>query len=516
VAPPAQREHEARVVTKIYDAVIIGSGPTGGLAAKLLSEAGLETRVVEAGPGMLEARALTTYHAARRRLGYRIDEDPAAVRRQRVQSSCYAWVYDPHAFVDDIDNPCTIEHGKPFKWLRCRRTGGRMTVRRHGLQFYRLSDLDFKAGQRDGASDTWPISLCDLAPYYERVERWMRLSGTLEALPQLPDSVLADHAVPGPGLQRLASAVARTWKDRRAIPCRTATPPIPIRDALATGRCTLQSNAVVTQVLTDPRTGLASGVRYVGRWSHREREIRTRAVVLCASSIESARLLLASATPQHPAGLANSSGLVGRYLMDHVHLGGINADMPLARSDQRPATWGYIPQFRNVGTTNREFVRGYGLQLFFERDQSAFTAFGEMLPHRDNRVSLDPDVKDKWGVPAARISCAIGDNERALMRDAANEAGAIMTAAGFKSWKLNTDISTPGLASHEVGTARMSTDPRTGVLNPFCQSWDVKNLFVMDGSCFVTQGVQNPTLTLLALAARSCHYLLESMRRREL
>ena len=503
-------------MTKNCDVVIIGSGPTGGLAAKLLSEAGLQTHVVEAGPGMLEARASTAYHVAKRRLGYRIEEDPAAVRRQRVQSSCYAWMYDPHAFVDDIDNPCTIEDGKPFKWLRCRRTGGRMTVRRHGLQFYRFSNLDFKAGERDGASASWPISLCDLTPYYERVERWMRLSGTLETLPQLPDSVLAERAVAGPGLQRLASAVGRTWKDRRAIPCRTAPPPIPIRDALATGRCTLHSNAVVTQVLTDPRTGLASGVRYVGRWSHREREIRARAVVLCASSIESARLLLASATPHHPAGLANSSGLVGRYLMDHVHLGRIDAHMRLEPADWQPATWGYIPRFQNVCANDREFVRGYGFQLFFERDQSSFTAFGEMLPHRDNRVSLDPDVKDKWGVPAARISCAIGDNERAMMRDAANEASAIMTSAGFELWRFNTHISTPGLASPEVGTARMSADPRTGVLNPFCQSWDVKNLFVMDGSCFVTQGVQNPTLTMLALAARSCDYLLESLRRRDL
>ncbi len=238
--------------------------------------------------------------------------------------------------------------------------------------------------------------------------------------------------------------------------------------------------------------------------------------MLCASSIESARLLLASATPQHPAGLANSSGLVGRYLMDHVHLGGINADMPLARAEQCAAAWAYIPRFRNVKTNGHDFVRGYGLQVFLERDQCAFTVFGETLPDRDNRVTLDPAVTDRWGVPAARISYATGVNERAMMRDAVIEARAIMTAAGFIIWRLNSEISTSGLASHEVGTARMSRDPSTGVLNDFCQSWDVRNLFVMDASCFVTQGAQNPTLTMLALAARSTDFLIESMRRGEL
>ncbi|HYV96080.1 MAG TPA: GMC family oxidoreductase, partial [Gemmatimonadaceae bacterium] len=443
---------------------------------------------------------------------YRVEEDPGAIRRQRIQSNCYAWPEDPRAFVDDVDNPYTTEPGRPFAWLRCRQVGGRMTVRRHGLQFYRFSDLDFKAGERDGASPSWPISLADVAPYYERVERWMRLRGTTERLPQLPDSVLAEQAKPNPALQRLASVIGGTWSDRRAIACRTASPPVPIVEALATGRCRLQSGAVVTQILTDPRTARASGVCYVDRSTRRQHEVHARIVVLCASSIESARLLLASATPQHPAGLANSSGLVGRFLMDHVHLGGINGDMPLAAADRRPAAWGYIPRFRNVRTNGHDFVRGYGVQVFLEQDQCAFTAFGEMLPYADNRVTLDPAIKDKWGVPAARISCAIRTNERALMRDAANETQAMMIAAGFKMWKSNTETSTPGLAIHEVGTARMSGDRSTGVLNSFCQSWDVGNLFVMDGSCFVTQGAQNPTLTFLALTARSCDYLLESMR----
>jgi choline dehydrogenase-like flavoprotein len=376
-----------------------------------------------------------------------------------------------------------------------------------------LSDLDFAAGARDGASEPWPISYAELAPYYDRIERWMKLRGTRERLPQLPDAALAEEVEPSPALRLLDAAIRRTWPDRRAIPCRTAAPPVPIRDALRSGSCTLRSNAIVTQILTDPATGRAAGVRYVDRRTHRDREVRARMVVLSASSIESARLLLVSATSRHPAGLGNSSGMVGRYLMDHVHLGGINADMPIEARDQRAAGWGYIPQFRNVATTTADFFRGYGIQVFTEGQQCAFTAFGEMLPHPDNRVTLDPDIKDRWGVPVARIACAWRDNDLALARDAAAEACAMMTAAGFKIWRFNTEVSVPGLASHEAGTARMSRDAATGVLNPFCQSWDVRNLFVMDGSCFVTQGVQNPTLTMLALAARACDYAIEEMRR---
>ena len=495
-----------------HDVVIVGSGPTGGLAAKMLSEAGLKVLVLEAGRGALESRAVAAGDRISRGLGYRIEEDPAAVRRQRIQSSCYAWPTDPHAFVDDEDNPCATEPEQPFAWIRCRRIGGRMTVKRHGLQFYRLSDLDFKAGERDGASDSWPICAADLDPYYEQIERWMSIRGTIDRLPQLPDSILAEETAPSPALRVLDDAIRGQWSDRRAIMCRTAAPPIPILDALRTGNCSLRSNAVVSQVVTDPRTGRASAVRYVDRWTHQAREVRANVVVLCASSIESARLLLASATPQHPAGLGNSSGLVGRYLMDHVHLGGINADMPLDERDERSAGWGYIPQFRNVSTRQNDFIRGYGIQVFMEGSQCAFTVFGEMLPDRDNRVTLDPDVTDKWGISAARIACVRSDNDLAMMRDAAAESCAMLSAAAFKVWRFNTHVSPPGLASHEVGTARMSSRADQGVLNPFCQSWDVKNLFVMDGSCFVTQGAQNPTLTMLALAARSCDYLIDRLK----
>ena len=495
-----------------HDVVVIGSGPTGGFAAKALSEAGLNVLVLEARRGALESRAITARDRISRGLGYRIEHDPSAIRRQRMQSSCYAWPTDPHAFVDDEENPCATEAGQPFAWIRCRRIGGRMTVKRHGLQFYRFSDLDFKAGERDGASDSWPICAADLEPYYEQIERWMGIRGTVDRLPQLPDSVLAVETAPQPALSMLDTAIRSQWTDRRAIMCRTARPPMPILDALRTSNCTLQPNAVVSQIVADPRTGRASAVRYIDRRTHREREVRANVVVLCASSIESARLMLASATAQHPAGLGNSSGLLGRYLMDHVHLGGINADMPVGHNEQRPAGWGYIPQFRNVHTRQNDFARGYGVQVFTEGSQCAFTVFGEMLPARENRVTLDPDITDTWGVPVARIACARSENDVAMMRDAAAESCAMLTAAAFKVWRFNTHASPPGLASHEVGTARMSSNAREGVLNPFCQSWDVKNLFVMDGSCFVTQGAQNQTLTMLALAARSCDYLIDRLK----
>jgi choline dehydrogenase-like flavoprotein len=235
--------------------------------------------------------------------------------------------------------------------------------------------------------------------------------------------------------------------------------------------------------------------------------------VLCASAIESARLMLASASRQHPDGLGNSSGLVGRYLTDHTHISGINADMPVrVTDDAEVVSWGYIPQFRNVCGRTAPFVRGYGVQVFMSENQCALTVFGEMLPNPANRITLDRDRTDRWGVPLVRVDCAHGDNEIAMMRDAVDACREMLDAAGFKIWRMNTEMSPPGMAIHEVGTARMGDNPRGSVLNSFCQSWDVPNLFVMDGACFVSQGVQNPTLTMMALTARSCDYLIESMR----
>jgi choline dehydrogenase-like flavoprotein len=496
-----------------HDVIVVGSGPTGGYAAKSLSEAGLRVLVLDAGPARMIGRAIVEYDALRRRLGYRIEEDPAAVRRQPIQSNCYAWPQHPHAFVDDLDNPYTTEASRPFVWIRSRQLGGRIMVRDHGLQFYRFSDSDFKAGVRDGASPSWPISYADLVPYYDRIEQWMRLRGSHNGLPQLPDSLLVREVSLNAGETLLQTAIASRWSDRSVIPGRTASPPLPIAEALATRRCSVRSGAVVSHVTVDSRSANVKGVAFVDRRTGRAEEVNAKVVVLCASAIESARLLLLSATRQHPNGLANSSDAVGRCLMDHTHIGGIAADMPL-RAEQASAarSWAYIPCFRNVRDHSSGFLRGYGIQVFTEGQQCGLTVFGEMLPHPDNRVTLDPDVRDKWGIPVARISCVHGANELAMVADQVNACHEMLDAAKFKPWRFNAELSPPGLANHEVGTARMGTDPKTSVLNGFCQSWDVKNLFVMDGACFVTQGCQNPTLTMLAIAARSCDYLLASFK----
>jgi len=495
------------------DAVVVGSGPTGGYAAKALSEAGLRVLVLDAGRTRRQSRAGLWRDSVKRRFGYRIEEDPAAVARQRVQSSCYAWPDHPHAFVDDLDHPYTTDPDRPFAWIRSHHLGGRMVVRGHGLQFYRFSDAEFRCGDRDGASPSWPISYADLAPYYDRVERWMKIRGSSDGLAHLPDSTLVRETTLNAAEQLLKRGMERHWPDRRMIPCRTAAPPLPIFDAMATGRCTVRSNAIVSRVTTDIATGKATGVSFVDRVTRKPCDIAARLVILCASTIESTRLLLLSATRQHPGGLANSSGVVGRYLMDHVHLGGIAADMEDARLERG---WAYIPRFRNVCGQRSPFLRGYGIQVFTENNQCGLTAFGEMLPVPGNRVTLDPSRTDAYGMPVARVSCIHRENERAMAHDQMTSCREILESAGFQIWKFARDVSVPGLATHEVGTVRMGEDSRTSALNQFCQSWDVPNLFVMDGSCFVSQGAQNPTLTMLALAARSCDYLIEACRRGEL
>ena len=498
-----------------HDAIVIGSGPTGGWCAKILTAAGMNVLVLEAGPSRLEMRARDLVHRIRRRAGYRVEKDKRARSRQWVQSTCYAWPNSPDAFVDDADNPYTTPDEQPFTWIRSRQVGGRMFVRSHGLHFYRLSDLDFKAASRDGFGADWPLSYEELRPFYDRVERYVRLSGNADGVAVVPDPIPGPPVALTPGEQHLASSIAGRWTDRRLVARRTCQPPLPIHDALATRRLTLRHSAVAREVLIDPSTGRARGVAWVE--GGREREATARVIVVAASAIESTRLLLNSRSRHHPDGLGNSSGLLGRFLMDHTYVAACEGTLPSrVTAPRKQWSWAYIPQFRNVRESSPGFLRGYGVQVFTLGRLCQLTAFGEMLPRQTNRVTIDPERKDRWGIPVARIACEHSDNERAQIADAVDQCREMLAAAGCEVHATPPAVKAPGAANHEVGTARMGLDARMSVLDSHNRCWDVQNVFVVDGACFVSQGTQNPTLTMMAVALRASEHIVELCRRHEL
>ncbi len=505
------------------DAIVVGSGACGGWAAKELTEAGLRVALLEAGPSLPFDESL------------RETAEPSELPpppRQQVQAHCYAFnERTRHLFVDDVENPYSHPEGMPFEWIRSRQVGGRLHL--WGRMCLRMSDYDFKAASRDGVGEDWPISYADLAPFYDRVERFLQVCGTPEGLPQLPDGPFSGAPQLSAGERHFKAAVEARWPERRVTGGRIALAPsdATLAAAASTGRLSLHPDSVVSRVLS--RGGeRADGVAYVERESGRERELEGRLVFLCASAIESTRVLLNSTGEAHPAGMANSSGALGRYLMDHTY--GIGLDGTLSQRTQAPgrrtAFGCLVPRFRNVGADARDFVRGYGVELQVYtpiagalgrlrargRHSGGFfwmRSFGEALPRFENRVSLDPEQTDAWGIPAARIACAYGENERRMAEDQRRALGEMAAAAGFEVDVSCSELSPPGLSVHEMGTARMGADPETSVLNSHNQAWDVPNLFVTDGASFTSGGSQNPTLTMMALTARACDYAVAQVKR---
>tara|TARA_B100001123_G_scaffold263095_3_gene293002 strand:- start:4235 stop:5938 length:1704 start_codon:yes stop_codon:yes gene_type:complete len=556
-----------------YDAIVVGSGITGGWAAKELTEAGLRTLVLEAGPMVIPERDYVE-HVPPYRMPYRGWNDRKALEEEQpVQKECYAC--DEMArkfFVNDIDNPYTTEPDAPFLWIRGRQVGGRSIM--WARQSYRLSDLDFEANAREGIAVDWPIRYADLAPWYDRVEAFAGISGRAEGLPQLPDGQFLPPMPMTCVEEEVRDAIARSFGDTRRMtigrtavltrdhngrkachycgPCHrgcstksyfsslNATLPA----AEATGRMTLRPNSVVHSVIWNPSKGRVTGVRVTDRESREELEFSGRIIFLGASALESTRLLLNSKSSDFPDGLANSSGALGRYLMDHAMSTGAKATFPgweaYKYTGERPNGI-YIPRFRNVTEPTSDFLRGYGYQGWSARrgwsrglDMPGFGAgykekltrpgpwefelgaWGECLPREDNYVELDPEQTDAWGIPTLRIHCTWGENERIMMQDAAERAAEMLDAGGGRDIELATDLTAPGLCIHEMGTARMGRDRTTSVLNGFNQSWDVPNLFVIDGAAMTSSACQNPSLTYMALTARACAYAVEAGARGEL
>ena len=559
---------------EIYDAIIVGSGATGGWAAKELAEHGMRVLVLEAGR-QLDPLKDYTEHTWPYEVDHRgnVPSPQLFAARQPVQAKCYACnEYGSKFFVDDVDNPYTTAAGKPFDWIRGRQVGGRTIT--WGRQSYRLSDIDLKAASRDGFGDDWPISYADLAPYYDKVESFIGVSGTVEKLPQLPDGNFLPAMKMTCGERLLKGAVEKHWPERRVTIGRTAiltkphngraachycghcdrgctthsyfsSPGSTLPAAAKTGLMTLRPNSVASHVIVDPDSGKAKGVAFIDQNTKKAYEVFGKVIVLCASTIESTRLLFNSSTRQHANGLGNSSGVLGQHLMDHFYQITVSGYVPQTANypynyDDGRANGIYIPKFRNLSEKHPKFIRGYGIQATSQRQMlpaavrslpgfgSEFkravrdpkapapfrmSAFGEMLPRKQNRVTLNRSIKDAWGIPVVHIECTHSDNEFAMARDAHEQMQEMAHEAGFEITATSQRLGNPGLCIHEVGTARMGSDPKTSVLNRFNQSWDVKNLFVTDGASFVSTGCQNPTLTMMALTARACDYIVDEYKK---
>lgn len=514
----------------------------------------MRVALLEAGPKITQADF--TEHKQPWQLSY-LGLSPKIIEDRPIQGLCYACTeYNYKWFVSDVENPYT--QLKPFHWIRQRVLGGRSLS--WGRQSYRMSDLDFKAASHDGYGDDWPISYADLVPYYEEVERYVGISGMAEGLPQLPDSIFLPPMEMTCGELALRKAVkekfgrvvtigrtailTRNHNGRAAChycgPCERgcvtnsyfSSPFTTVADAQKTGRLTLLTDAVASHLLM--KDGKAAGVAYIDRRTRQAREVRARLVVLCASTLESTRLLLNS-------NVCNSSGVLGRYLMDHIYQGGATGIMPQleakpwAGAPRRPNGI-YIPRFRNVKEKETNgFIRGYGYQggssPAFDFQAAGFGAsykeavrkgywgisislWGECLARKENYVEIDKERVDAWGIPVLKIHCEWSDNEKRLWQDGREQAVEMLKAAGASDVRMTGRYSVPGFCIHEVGTARMGNDPKTSVVNRYCQAHDVENLFVTDGACWVSSGCQNPTLTMMAITVRACDYIVREYAKR--
>ena len=555
-----------------FDAIVVGSGITGGWAAKELTEKGLKVLLLERGRDLEHGSGYLGEHAPSWKLPYQgKSERGIEAERYQVQSKSHAFSSANRQFWnDDMLNPYATDEGTPFDWYRGGVVGGRSLT--WGRHTYRWSEQDFNANRQDGHGIPWPVDYREIAPWYSRVEKFIGVNGKKENLPQLPDGEF-QKPMPWFALEEtIHQRLANRMPEIRLTNARTAilTEDLPGRSAChycgpcergcstgsyfssqsstlpaakATGNLTLRANMVVERLVYDEATGRVSLVHVIDTETRKRDALSAKLIFLCASTIASTQILLNSTSDIFPTGLANRSGVLGHYLMDHfLGIGAAGMFTEHLDSDyygNRP-TGLYIPRFRNISEEEEDldFVRGYGFQTMTMRvnwmssyNSKGFGAtlkdklrkpghwtwylagFGECLPRRRNRLYLSKKV-DRWGIPQVAFDFEWSDNERSMARDIQHQAMRIMKAAGADlSMPLgdSESLSTPGAGIHEMGSARMGDDPKKSVLNRWNQAHDVPNLFITDGSFMTSSSCVNPSLTYMAFTARACDYAVKQL-----
>ena len=558
-------------LSNTYDAIVVGSGISGGWAVKELCSKGLKTLLLERGRNVEHIKDYPTASMHPWEFKNRLQLSELDKEENPIQCLAYN-EGSRHFYVNDQQHPYT--QSKPFNWIRGYQMGGRSLT--WGRQTYRLSDLDFEANLKDGHGTDWPIRYKDIAPWYDYVEKFVGISGQAEGIPHLPDSVFLPPMEMNCIEKHFAQKVKAQFKERYVTngrvanlskgwdgrgPCQyrnlcdrgcpfggyfssnSATIPV----AAATGNLSIRPHAIVHEIIHDEQKNKAIGVRIIDEISKETTDFFAKIVFLNASTIATTSILLQSVSNRFPNGLGNSSGQVGLNLMDHHSGAGATGEHELYKDQYytgRRPTGIYIPRFRNINeqTKHADFIRGYCYQADGSRSEwqdlmqadngfganykKALTtpgpwtmwmgAWGECLPNDSNKVTLNNTKKDEWGLPLVDIDFAFGKNEKAMRQDALSSAAEMLEMAGFKNDQTFDYNFTGGSTIHEMGTARMGRDPKTSVLNQFNQMHDVKNVFITDGSCMSSGGCQNPSLTYMALTARACEYAVAELKKNNL
>lgn len=557
-----------------YDAIVIGSGISGGWAAKELTEKGLRTLVLERGRDVKHVVDYPTTMLNTWEMDHR-GQLPLKIRQENpIVGKCYAFNEgSAHFFVKDAEHPYVQE--QPFDWIRGYQVGGKSLL--WARQTQRWSQFDFEGPARDGFAVEWPIGYADIAPWYSHVEKFAGITGNKDGLATLPDGEFLPPHEWNCVEKYFSQQMAAKYKDRPVIMGRAAhiTKPQPIHLqqgraqcqhrticergcpfggyfssnastipwAAKTGNLTLRPNSVVHSIIYDDKKGKATGVRVIDATTKQMIEFYARIIFVNAAALNTNLVLLNSTSNRFPNGLGNDSGVLGKYVAFHNYRAGISAEydgfLDSTTEGRRP-NGPYIPRFRNVYKQETDFLRGYAAGFSANRmsrtNQDGFGAdlkanlanpslggwsvgshmMGETIPKETNYVALDKNLKDPYGIPQLKISIVYDDNDDKMVKDYQEQMTEMFTAAGFKNIRVRDDHRNPGLDIHEMGGVRMGKDPKTSMLNQWSQLHHCKNVFVTDGASMTSTSTQNPSLTYMALTARAADYAVKEMKKKNL